>query len=122
MEKNKEFLLVEKSQATLENFTPEFFENFLKNVSIERIYKGKDLHCRCGCGGKYYEPLSKSFKGILTRAKKALEFLRECGDKKTKQYFAYNLYVNEGYINIPVYNEFNSNFNQCYCIHFKFTF
>lgn len=122
MEKNKEFLLVEKFQATLENFTPEFFENFLKNVSIERIYKGKDLHCRCGCGGKYYDMSSKSFKGILTRAKKALEFLRECGDKKIKQYFAYNLYVNEGYINIPIYNEFNSNFNQCYCIHFKFTF
>ena len=122
MEKNKEFILVEKSEATLENFTPEFFENFLKGVSIEKIYKGKDLHCRCGCGGKYYEPSSKSFKGVLTRAKKALEFLREYGDKKTEQNFAYNIYGDEGYINIPIYNEFNSNFNQCYCIHFKFTF
>ena len=28
MEKNKEFILVENAEATLENFTPEFFENF----------------------------------------------------------------------------------------------
>ena len=82
MEKNKEFILVENAEATLENFTPEFFENFLKSVSIEKIYKGKDHNCRCGCGGKYYESSSKSFKGILTRAKKALEFLREYGDKR----------------------------------------
>ena len=26
MEKNKEFILVENAEATLENFTPEFFE------------------------------------------------------------------------------------------------
>jgi hypothetical protein len=43
----------------------------LRNLNIIQIYKGKDDHCRCGCGGKYYYPEDRSFKRILKNAEKA---------------------------------------------------
>lgn len=38
----------------------------------DRIYVGKDHHCRCGCAGVYHEKGTRGFKMALTKAKKLL--------------------------------------------------
>lgn len=42
----------------------------LRNLNFIKIYKGKDVYCRCECGGKYYYPEGRSFNRILKNAEK----------------------------------------------------
>lgn len=97
---------------------------FMRDNGYEFIkaYKGKDNHCRCGCGGKYYYPEHKSFERILKNANKALHNLIEYGDEfiiNRDYFFSDATKEVEGYINIPIFNDFNPrNFNQCYCLYF----
>lgn len=93
-------------------------ENFLNSVEIVKIYKGKDDYCRCGCGGTYrYTKLERIKKNAIS----AFRELRSYGDEKHKfRFMVSNASKNyEGYINIPIYNERNLKYNQCYCIYFK---
>ena len=39
----------------------------------DRIYVGRDHHCRCGCAGVYHEAGTRGFKLALNRAKKLLK-------------------------------------------------
>ena len=103
------------SDITINNFK---FEDFLKSVEIVKIYKGKDDYCRCGCGGKYHY---SKFDRFVKNAILAFHELRSYGDEKHKFRFMFRnaSNVSEGYVNIPIYNERNPKYNQCYCIYFK---
>ena len=74
---------------------------------IEKIYHGKDHHCRCGCGGNYF------YKGVDKAG-----YTRAVNKMKDPTFESYNI---EGdpyggdYINIPDANRDN----MCYCIYFK---
>lgn len=97
-------------------------KNFLADKNIEKIYKGKDDYCRCGCGGKYIYDEDK-FNKYIENAEKALTTLYEDGDVKTKNKFFHSNYGTEknmirSYINIPIFNEKNPKYNQCYCIYY----
>lgn len=35
-----------------------------------RVYTGKDNHCRCGCGGRYFEKGSVGFTRAMNNYKK----------------------------------------------------
>jgi hypothetical protein len=93
-------------------------EDFLNSVEIVKIYKGKDDYCRCGCGASYrYTKLGRITKNVI----RAFHELRAYGDEKHKFRYMFSSASNscEGYINIPIYNERNPKYNQCYCIYFK---
>ena len=94
------------------------FDSFFANKEIVKIYKGKDDHCRCGCGGKYHYSPSKR---LLNNAKCALSDLHWYGDEAHRRRFFMSAAStnHEGYMNIPIYKEDNPRFNQCYCIYFK---
>ena len=99
------------------------FKSFddLRNFNILKIYKGKDNHCRCGCGGKYYYPENRSFDRILKNAEKAfnenLKLMEENHNLPTcnRNEIEYPVETGEGYLNIPIWNKEN----QCYCIYFN---
>ena len=85
-------------------------KNLLSSVAIEQIYVGKDHHCRCGCGGNYYNfgqnsPLMKRF---ITRASKFFE--------KNLQYCEMTNSFETNWLNIPT--SFNGP-GKCICIYFK---
>ncbi len=93
-------------------------EDFLQNVEIVKIYKGKDDYCRCGCGGSYrYTKLDRIKKNAI----QAFHELSIYGDRNHQNRFMLSNATasSEGYVNIPVYNERNLKYNQCYCIYFK---
>ena len=103
----------------------ETFKDF-ENFTIIKIYKGKDIYCRCGCGGKYYYPESRSFKRILKNAEKVFNKNLELREEdlipifRTPDRFQIRLYdSNSGWVNIPVLDEARPQLNQCYCIYFN---
>lgn len=100
------------------------FKDFEK-FAITKIYKGKDNHCRCGCGGKYYYPEDPSFKRILKNAEKA--FNENLGLREEdllpifgtpERYQTMHHPNGEGWVNIPVLDEARPQLNQCYCIYY----
>lgn len=111
------------NEITIKDIIGDGFTKIFEQYTIEKIYKGKDEYCRCGCGGKYYykDKVSKrQFDTLFRNAHKALNNLEKYGDNKhMKRFEIYFNDSNEGFINIPIFNEFNSNYNQCYTIYFK---
>ncbi len=78
----------------------------LKNIS--QIYKGKNNHCRCGCGGEYVATSFMEHPRSIIDNKKAEKWLKNAKtyDKKHN-----NAEYSETYINIGMAN------NQCYTIY-----
>lgn len=56
--------------------------------SIKKVYYGRDHHCRCGCGGDYFEAGTDRFKKEL--------------DKLREEFSDDGIEIDErGFINIP---------------------
>jgi hypothetical protein len=49
----------------------EYLDRMGGESKIEKIYTGKESGCRCGCGGRYFEPGEHGFKLALTKIRKA---------------------------------------------------
>lgn len=103
------------------------FKDF-ESFTITKIYKGKDRYCRCGCGGKYYYPESKSFKRILKNAEKVFNENLNLSEEdllhifKTPDHYqtVHPVGICDGYVNIPVLDEARPQLNQCYCIYYNY--
>lgn len=103
------------------------FKEFIEiaNKKITKIYKGKDNHCRCGCGGTYYYPEDRGFKRVLKNVEKTFNYYHEVKDifpkKLTLERYLESPAVPacDGYVNIPVIDEARPELDQCYCIYFQ---
>jgi hypothetical protein len=100
------------------------FKDF-ENFTITKIYKGKDNHCRCGCGGKYYYPGDPSFKRILKNAEKVFNKNLKLEEEDLipifgtqDRYQTIHHPDGSGWVNIPVLNESYPELDQCYCIYY----
>ena len=77
--------------------------------ATKQIYRGKDHHCRCGCGGKYADPGTPLFKRYLTEMKK----LRFDASKIEPAPASYGGVA--AWINIPI----EGSDDRCFCLYFK---
>ena len=85
---------------------------------VKQIYRGRDHHCRCGCGGKYTTHADKGFARVLKHAltvKPLAANQRVCGSDG-RVFKSVGIEVDEGheYINIP----YNAEKDLCYTIYF----
>jgi len=100
-----------KVVETIYMFSPGF-----KEMNINQIYSGLDHHCRCGCGGNYYEfHETPTIHRILTRALKFFRMnMKEC---------EMCVHLNHGgdwWLNIPtVMPHHRCPEGKCYCIYFQ---
>ena len=58
------------------------------DADIANVYRGRDVGCRCGCGGHYHDYPSRGAKCALTMLRK---FIYLC-----------DVEVGSNYVNIPV--------------------
>lgn len=87
-----------------------------KEEAIFQIYSGLDDHCRCGCGGKYYEDkISRGWKIVKTKINNLTEedLLPESDTVKDIISINYNYCNKESYINISLLN------NKAYTIYYN---
>ena len=92
--------------------------------TIQKIYRGGDHVCRCGCAGKYYHYGTRGFTRALNELRRGF-LTEEKGDKVHVTGWGHDeIVTSEGidicrdcYINIPIATD--PRHNKCYCLYCK---
>ena len=90
--------------------------------TIQKIYRGGDHVCRCGCAGKYYLRGERGFTRALNELRRGF-LTEEAGDKVYVTGWGHNEeQTSEGidiapncYINIPIATD--PRHNKCFCLY-----
>ena len=90
--------------------------------TIQKIYRGGDHVCRCGCAGKYYVRGSRGFTRALNELRRGF-LTEEAGDKVHVTGWGHDeIVTSEGidinrniYIDIPIATD--PRHNKCYCLY-----
>ena len=90
--------------------------------TIQKIYHGGDLACRCGCAGKYYLRGERGFTRALNKLRRGF-LTEEAGDKvhvtgwgHDEDVISDGIEINpDGYIDIPIATD--PRHNKCYCLY-----
>ena len=91
-----------------------------KPEDIVKIYRGRDHHCRCGCGGDYfYRGRDDEFNEILDEIMSddfiPLEAGTEMYSEDDGPFECDGVDVKKSYINIP----YDCTTDECYCLYFE---
>ena len=85
--------------------------------TIQKIYYGGDLVCRCGCAGKYYLRGERGFMRALNKLRRGF-LTEEAGDKVHVTGWGHDEEIDIApncYINIPIATD--PRHNKCYCLY-----
>ena len=91
--------------------------------TIQKIYRGGDHVCRCGCAGKYYLRGSCGFTRALNELRRGF-LTEEAGDKvhvtgwgRDEEQTSEGIDINRDYcyINIPIATD--PRHNKCFCLY-----
>ena len=89
---------------------------------IQKIYRGGDHVCRCGCAGKYHLRGSRGFtralnelrRGFLTEEAGDKVYVTGCGHNEEQTSEGIDI-KRDSYINIPIATD--PRHNKCFCLY-----
>lgn len=99
-------IIYNDEKETIKTFEDVLAECGKTEKDIKRIYHGLDNHCRCGCGGRYFEAGERGFTRAINKMKK--EDFRAFDIKGRVNGKVHWLNIPEQWTN-----------DMCYCIYFK---